>query len=362
MNLQLVPGRHINLLAAGACKRIKFSDAALKCACAVLSSVVYGTAAADAATTSCETRLETREIGKFTTNPVDEASGLALSPDGRNFYVTNDSGDDSRFYRTRLDGGGLEEFRVFERINGKLKMWKAFDIEDLSVGPCPKPISGDCVALADIGDNRDRRKNIELAFIRLGDLPSPPSRSALRISNFDVTISRKLRLKYTDGPRNAEAFGILNSRFGVIVTKPQDRKSRATKPAGLYVVDFELSKIARVGELDVPLWLKDQGLASLVTGLSIGESSANSVRLVLLTYRDAIELVFETDILTNSSWPPRAWSVRSRTVLKIDALEQQEAIAFDEARTGFYYTSEQPFAVLGVKSASIRWAEKMSCR
>jgi hypothetical protein len=127
-------------------------------------------------------------------------------------------------------------------------------------------------------------------------------------------------------------------------------------------VDFESAKIAHVGELDVPAWVKDQGLAALVTGLAVAEKSSRSVRMVLLTYRDAIELTFDTDIMGSNAWPPRPWSVKSRSVLKIDPLEQQEAIAFDKKGTGFYYTTEQPLTILGFKTAGIRWAEKMTCR
>jgi hypothetical protein len=342
MTLQLVSGRQLLCIGFGVA--------------IALSGVHSPLSAAPETSTSCETRVKTREIGKFPTDPIDEASGLALAPDGQHFFVTNDSGDLPRFFRTKLDGTAVEEFRMHEIIDGKQKPWKPFDVEDLSVGPCPGKQLGDCLVLADIGDNRDRRKFVELVFIRLVDIPASAERPK------SVLISKRLRLNYPDGPRNAEAFSVLSSRYGVIVSKQQDRKSRATKPAGLYVVDFETAKIGFVGQIDVPTWVKDQGLAALVTGMSVAEKTARSVRMLILTYRDAIDLVFETDLLSTPVWPPRPWSVKSRSVLKIDPLEQQEAIAFDKNGTGFYYTTEQPLAMLGFKSAGVRWAEKMTCR
>lgn len=330
----------------------------------VMSLCIFGIFfAVNAAFADCETTVQTHDVGQFSADWIDEASGLALAPDGQHFFVTNDSGDLPRFFRTQLDGTGIEDFRLEETKGRTKKPWKPFDVEDIATGPCPVPLTGDCVVIADIGDNRDRRKNIELGFVRLEDLP----KTATRRSNQSVavTLAKKLKLKYPypDGPRNAEAFAVLNARYGLIVTKEQDRKLRATQAAGVYVVDFTTENVARVGTWDVPTWVKDQGLASLVTGMSVAPamSSAGALRVLLLTYRDVIEVVAETDILTSTKWPPRPWSVRSRTILKVDPLTQQEAITFDKNATGFYYTTEVPFAVLGSKSAPIRRVEKMTC-
>ncbi|CAN5398940.1 hypothetical protein BH10BDE1_BH10BDE1_19840 [soil metagenome] len=355
MILQIVAGR-LRWIAG---RKLICAGFAVAIALGALHSTSLG---ASETSSSCEARIETREIGKFSVDPIDEASGLALAPDGEHFFVTNDSGDLPRFFRTKLDGSSIEDFRIHEIVAGAQKSWKPFDAEELNVGSCPKELGGDCLVIADIGDNRDRRKFVELVFIRLSDIPAPLSVTTKNSKPISVPVSKKLRLVYPDGPRNAEAFAVLNSRFGVIVSKQQDRKSRATRPAGVYVVDFETAKIAHVAELDVPAWVKDQGLAALVTGLSVAERTSRSVRMVLLTYRDAIELSFETNIMSSVTWPPRPWSVKARSVFKIDPLEQQEAITFDKKGTGFYYTTEQPLTILGFKSASIRWAEKMTCR
>lgn len=306
---------------------------------------------------TCETKLATRDSGRLSTSPIDEASGIALSPDGQNFFLINDSGDRPRFFRTKLDGSNIEEFRVKESAANGGKAWNPRDPEEIAIGPCPKGLSGDCIVLADIGDNRDNRKSFQLNFVRLDSLPVGEQGNP-------VTIEKKLILKYPDGPRNAEAFAVLNSRFGVIVSKEQSRKTREAKPAGVYVVDFETSVVAKVGEWDVPAWVKDQGLSGLVTSMSLAPAStgAGSIRLLLLTYRDALELTVSTDILNSNAWPPRPWSIRSRSIFKIDPLEQQEAITYDKKASGFYYTTEAPLAILGAKYALIRQVENMTCR
>ncbi len=311
----------------------------------------------------CEATLTTKETGRFPVDPIDEASGLALSATGSHFFVTNDSGDLPRFFRTRLDGTAVEDFRMKEMRDGKLKAWKPFDVEELALGPCPKGLNGDCVVLADIGDNRDRRKGVELGFFRVEDLPNPPT-GAVRspLAPVDVTLAKKIRFTYPDGPRNAEAFAVLSPRYGVIVTKQQDRKSRASQPAGVYVVDFETSLVEKVATWDVPSWVRDQGLGGLVTGMSVFRSPHGSgFRFVLLTYRDVIEVNVTSDLLVKTTWPPRPWSISSRSIFKVDVLEQQEAISFDKSGAGFYYTTEAPLAILGFKYAAIRYVEKMAC-
>ncbi len=311
---------------------------------------------------TCEVQTQSIESGKFSTALIDEASGLALSSDGQNFYVINDSGDNPRFFRTRLDGSRIEEFRVKESVTSGAKDWKFRDPEDIAVGPCPKDIGGECVVIADIGDNRARRKSIELVFIRTSDSPGTGSVSTPTPAPVTVAIAKKLKLNYPDRAHDAESFAVLNSRYGLIITKEQDRTTRESKPVGVYVVDFETGLTARVGEWDVPRWVKDQGLRGLVTSAAVAPgSSPGTVRVLMLTYGDAIEVVASTDLLTKMSWPPRPWSVRSRSILKINPLVQQEAVTFDRGYSGFYYTTEAPLAMLGLKTAAIRWVEKMAC-
>ncbi|MDX9730642.1 MAG: hypothetical protein RBT63_02620 [Bdellovibrionales bacterium] len=291
---------------------------------------------------SCEGDVASVEVGGFPVKPIDEASGVALW--GESFYVVNDSGDRPRFFRTKLDGSDVEEFRF--------KDWKPADVEDMSIGPCPAPHAGECLVLADIGDNRERRKSISLAFFRLADIPQ----------SRDVADHRKVKpfetrkFEYPDGAHNAEAFSILSAEHGVIVTKKQDRPSRQSRAASVYLVEFAKKRLTRVGEWDVPAWVKDQGIGGLVTGMSVvrSENGARLRRMLLLTYRDVVELVVDT--------LPRPWSVESRRVLKVNPLEQQEAIVYNEKGTGFFYTTEAPLAALGFKKASIRHVENMTCR
>lgn len=321
----------------------------------LLPNAAHAAASQEAA---CEVTAKTQEVGGFPVTPIDEASGLAMY-DGR-FYVTNDSGDVARFFRTDLEGKNLEEFRV--------KDWSPKDVEELTIGPCPSDVGPKgtvCVVLADIGDNRVRRTHVEVAFVPLSDLPTPPAKDQKR-DPVEVEAKAFRRFTYPDRAHNAEAFAVLDEERAIIVTKEQDKKSREAKTAMVYVVDIAppdkhekgLRKAKKVLELDVPAWVKDRGFGGLVTAMSLARVPAtnktSSIRLALLTYRDAVELSLQ---------PATAgpWSIQSRRVIHIDPLEQQEAIAYDENYDGFYYTSEAPFSLFGYQAAPIRKAEAARC-
>src|ERR1051326_6705938 len=95
------------------------------------------------------------EIGHVDT-PIDEDSGLAISRKYPNrIYHVNDSGDTGRFFITDFKGNDLR----IVNING----FEPEDAEDLGLGPCAP--STDCVFVADIGDNLQTRKTIELAIV-----------------------------------------------------------------------------------------------------------------------------------------------------------------------------------------------------
>ncbi len=147
-----------------------------------------------------------------------EASGLAV---GRRvsgvLWSHNDSGNDAVLFA--LDGAGTVRGRV--RVPVRMRDW-----EDVSAGRCP---AGDCLYLADIGDNGTRRPTI--AILRV---PEPAAD--------DVTTSAPevFTATYPDGPHNAEALFVVGDD-AFIVTK--DRvgalyRARAL-PSGGGAIDLE---------------------------------------------------------------------------------------------------------------------------
>lgn len=303
---------------------------------------------------TCRYRPSSEQVGQLPVNPVDEASGMVWDPISKSFFVINDSGDEPRFFRVKF--ADLSRDKISQVHEIRFEKWNAFDLEDLSMGPCPSPMAGDCLALADIGDNRDRRKHIEIAFVPMLALRAdiPPAK---------VTVEKVVRLKYPEHPTNAEAFSILDRDRAVIVTKSQDRKTREARAASVFEVSLDSGRLRKVAEFDVPSWVANKGLGGLVTGMSVVPGARGFPRkVVLLTYQYAIEL----EVLSGTGRDDKTkveqegWKVRARRVLDLDYLEQQEAVAYDDQERLFYST-EVPMKVFGAKYAPIRMIEKVQC-
>ena len=92
------------------------------------------------------------------------------------------------------------------------------DWEDIAVGECPRGgPDGDCVYVADIGDNRATREGVGLW---IAAEPEPDGNATVE--------STFLRLHYPDGARDAEAIAVLDDGSVLIVTKGREA------PIGIY--------------------------------------------------------------------------------------------------------------------------------
>lgn len=303
---------------------------------------------------ACRYRAVTEQVGQLPASLIDEASGMTWDAESKSFFLINDSGDSARFFRVRL--ADLAKDKLAKVSEVQIENWKSFDLEDLSLGPCPSPLMGDCLALADIGDNRQRRKHVEIAFVpmkllRERDVPKK------------VSVAKVSRLKYPDGAHNAEAFAVFDRDRAIIVTKNQERSSREAKPATVFEVNFAESRVKQVAQLDVPAWVTNKGLGGLVTGMSITPGARGMpLRIILLTYQNAVELEFQasTEPSSTTKVGNEQWKVRARRVLDLDYLEQQEAVAYDD-KGRVFYTTEVPMKVFGANFAPIRMIEKVKC-
>ena len=116
-----------------------------------------------------------------------ESSGLALSPghDGV-LWTHNDSGDSPELFAVDAAGGliGVSPIRAARNE----------DWEDIASGPCG---AGDCLYIADTGDND--RKRAETAIYRVAE-PAPGETSGR---------AERLAVRYPGGPRDTEAIFVL---------------------------------------------------------------------------------------------------------------------------------------------------------
>lgn len=126
------------------------------------------------------------------TDAVSESSGLAASHRTPGILWThNDSGDTARLFALRADGTLVTEVR--------LPGIAAEDWEDMAIGPCEPQSSRSCVFVGDIGDNARARAHVTIHRFEEPALgPNPPPL-------LEVQQVATLRLRYPEGPRDAEA-------------------------------------------------------------------------------------------------------------------------------------------------------------
>lgn len=95
----------------------------------------------------CSACFDPSAQGSLQDAELDSTSGLAASRRHSNvYYAHNDEGDTPRFFATNLLGEALGSYELAGATH--------VDWEDCAVGPCP---DGDCLYLADIGDNNHSR-------------------------------------------------------------------------------------------------------------------------------------------------------------------------------------------------------------
>jgi hypothetical protein len=142
---------------------------------------------------------------------IHESSGVAVSRAHAGiFWTHNDSGDPVLF---AVDGQGRTAGRV--AVTGAA----VEDWEDVALAPCPA--GGDCLYVADIGDNDARRASITVYRI-----PEPaPGASA-------SAPATAIRLRYPDGPHDAEALFVLNGAIHVVTKGESGPIALYRAPAG----------------------------------------------------------------------------------------------------------------------------------
>jgi hypothetical protein len=240
-------------------------------------------------------------------------------------YHHNDSGDSGRFFVTDLAG---RETRI---VN--VKDFNPADAEDMSLGPCGN--GSDCIFIADIGDNNRSRQQLELVIVEeQQDFPA------------EVQPRFRVRMRYPDGPHDAESLSIHPDGSIYLITK---NRATATTGAG----------VAEIYRLKADQWRAPKNAVEtleLVTTFDLGKLMPGSIdtgrlptamdispdgkRFLLLTYTDAIEFLFD---LSGTIPPADRWKAGEHyTRIPLTILEQQEAIAYLPDGKSFVYETERP--------------------
>lgn len=150
-------------------------------------------------------------LARLSDERIREASGIAASRLHPGFYyVHNDSGDTARVFL--VDGEGRT------RLTIRLRGITAVDMEDIAIGPGAAAGTFD-VCVADIGDNAEKRAGVAIHRFPEPDLKAGDG------ATLDAEVIT-YRLRYVDGPANAEAFAVHpQTGDGYVFTKRNDGRS-----------------------------------------------------------------------------------------------------------------------------------------
>ena len=132
-------------------------------------------------------------LGHLENKAIAEASGIAASRLVPGIlWIVNDGGNPAMLYAVDMQGAHIGQVKIREARN--------VDWEDLAAYR-----SGDTayLVIADFGDNRSRRRENLLYFLR-----EPNTSELSGQPNYSVPWERRVRFVYEDGPRDCEAIAV----------------------------------------------------------------------------------------------------------------------------------------------------------
>ena len=223
-----------------------------------------------------------------------EASGLALSRRTPGvLWSHNDSGNATVLFALDVAGALRGPIRVPVLTR---------DWEDVSSGRCP---AGDCLYIADIGDNGFARSRI-----RIFRVPEPAPGEA------ETAQPEMFSAAYADGPHNAEALFVIGADLFIVTRDRTGGLYRATPPLdGSGELTFE-----RIGELGV-------------AAVSDAESSPDEQSVVVRTANEVI--VYRTADIR------RGGAVPSRLRIPVDGLKEPKGEGVALGSDGMLYLASE---------------------
>jgi hypothetical protein len=259
------------------------------------------------------------EIGTLDAT-VKESSGMAVSRRIPNrTYRHNDSGDTGRFFTMDLDGRNLKTVTI--------EAYKPDDLEDMALGPCDR--ATDCLFFADTGDNSRKRKNLDLIVVK-EQATFPAS----------VRPDYRVKMRYPDGPHDAESMAVHPDGSVYIATKAPDGAQIFRLKRNQWREGKGPQMLELVTTLEWPKLLPHSlSVGRVATSMDI---SPDGKRFIILTYVEAAEFFFD---LSKPIPDPATWKEGQQyRRVPLTTLEQEEAIAYLPDGKGFLYDSERPIA------------------
>lgn len=264
-----------------------------------------------------------KKIGELDLEILKETSGLAISkifPD--RLYHVNDSGSGPYFYTTNFNGTALNRHEV---SGVKFK-----DVEDLGLGKCEDQT---CLYIADIGDNKEKRKSAKLILIE-----------EKKVFSKKIIPKKIIKFKYPDGAHNAEGLAVHPNGDIYLITKNTKLINRSSHEVSIFKLTKdqmanadETKMMEKVAVLDISKFFsKENYLGQRVTSFDF---SPDGSKFLLLTYKASLEFNYNlaTDKIPAAEFMKKATDYN---IVDLTILPQQESIAYLPSGHGFIYNTE----------------------
>jgi hypothetical protein len=249
------------------------------------------------------------ELGRIKAKPLQEVSGIAASRHYSQVLWMHNDGEARHIYAVKTSGKVASQVKITETVE---------DVEDVAIGPGPDK-DVDYLYLGDIGDNEGDRREVQV--VRFPEPAVDEGRGQPKMVGAVV-----IRLRYPDGPHDAEALMIDSGTGDLILATKEEEKTRiyAARGADLESAGGASLTLEQVAKVDI----------GPVSG---GDISRDGRRLVVrsedrgwLWERQPEESLRET-----LRRPPQEIPVRGRR-----QGQNGEAIAFDPAGQSYWTVSE----------------------
>ena len=268
--------------------------------------------------------------GELDSSFINEASGIAVSSKfpGRLYHV-NDSGGGPYFYTTDISGSQTKKIKIKGYKN------RRSDFEDLGLGRCAS--GKQCLFIADIGDNQERREYVELIAIEeLGDYGG------------SVRPVDSNKLVYPDRAHNAEGLAVHPNGDIYILTKEEDLDKDKAYPSKLYRLSYDKRKNAvkepvlleYMGDIDLPALMPEASTYGMLS--TSFDISPDGQRFLILTYENAVEFNLDLSETKIKKTDDMKEGVDYR-IIELNSLPQQESISYLPDGSGFMYNTEYKF-------------------
>ena len=257
-------------------------------------------------------------LGTLQDRSIGESSGLVASRLNPGSYWThNDSGDGPYLYCV----GDLGESCGVWSVTGA----EARDWEDVAAGPGPT-VGRSYLYVGDIGDNLDDQEHVTVYRVAEPETRADQARTT-RFAPARTEPAEVLRLRYPDGPHNAETLLVHPQTGDLYVLTKEAAPS-------VFVARAPLTADA-TNQMSALAVLRVDGSerTDVVTG---GDISPDGRRVALCTYGDGYELEAPPGESFDAVWrqPPSRFPLGSRVV--------GEAIAYRLDGRALLTTSEEP--------------------